>query len=455
MYELLKTILSFIVALGVLVTIHEFGHFWVARLIKVKVLRFSVGFGKPLISWRDKQETEYCIASLPLGGYVKLLDAREAEVPAALQQEEFSQRPVHQRIAVYAAGPFINLAFAGLLYWLLFLSGITTLIPKVGHLESDTPAYQADFIYGEEIISVDNKPTNSWEAINFALVSRLGDSGEILFETRPPDTNQTFIRRIPIQNFMHNALRDTSPLNYLGLHTYMPDITATIGEVLPNSPAQEAGLQKGDLVTRANEEAITSWRAWVNVVRAHPAQTLSIEVQRQTQTITLTITPETIDGPQGKPIGRIGAAALEMMSTEGMYRKINYGILESAWQASAKTLERIEVTLSTLGKMIIGKVSVENLSGPITIAQIAADTASYGLEPFLNFLAYLSISLGVLNLLPIPVLDGGHILFGLFEWLRGKPLSEKAQTISLSLGLGILSMLMAIAFYNDLARLAR
>lgn len=454
MLELIRTVLSFLLALGILVTIHEYGHFWMARFFGMRVLRFSIGFGNPLFKWRDRHGTDYWIATIPLGGYVKLLDSREGPVPEAMKTEEFSHRPVQQRLAVYFAGPAINLIFAFLLYWMLFATGVSVLIPRVGDVPVNSPAAMAGFERGHEILSVDGKYTVSWEDVSFALVDRLGDSGQILFEVKTPENAEIKKIQVSIDRFLSDAPRDTSPLDQLGLAVYVPKLPAQIGEVLSDTPAERAGFQAGDRVLTVAGQAITDWSNWVKVIRENPEKPLAVEVQRQDTVVALTVTPEAQEGPSGAVFGRIGAGALQT-GQDDQVRQVRFNPLASAAQALHKTWDRITMTLATLGKMVVGRVSVENLSGPITIAQVAADTAQFGFEPFVNFLAYLSISLGILNLLPIPVLDGGHILFGLYEWLRGQPLSDKVQQAGLGFGLSVLAVFMAVAFYNDLMRITQ
>ena len=452
--ELLQTVLSFILALGILVTLHEYGHFWVARRCGVKVLRFSVGFGAPLFKWTDKQGTEFWIASIPLGGYVKMLDAREGDVPEALKDQEFTQKPVLQRIAVFAAGPLVNLLFAVLVYWVLFLYGITVLTPTLGDVDPQSPAGQAGLHRGAEIVAVDGQKVTDWEAVTYALVERIGDSGTIEITATPEGSNVPRTYRVSVERFL-GAKEIDSPLQSLGLTVFRPAMPPVIDEVVPGYAAERDGLKPNDLIVAVDGEPIKRWIDWVNVVQANPEKTLDVTLEREGVQIVLPVTPNSVEVEEGKRVGRIGARTQPVDYPPEMHRVVRYGVFEAMGEAIDKTHQLIVIIFKTIGKMIVGVVSVDNLSGPITIAQIAGDTASYGVEPFLSFLAYLSISLGVLNLLPIPVLDGGHILFACFEMVRGKPLSERIQQAGVSLGLTMLAMFMLVAFYNDIVRLAQ
>jgi len=451
--EFIQTVLSFILALGVLVTVHEFGHFWVARRCGVKVLRFSVGFGTPLLKWKDKHDTEFWIAAIPLGGYVKMLDSREGEVPAELADQEFNQKPVSQRIAIFSAGPLINLAFAVFLYWAMFVNGVATMAPVIGKVESGTSIELAGFETGDEILKVDGLDTVDWEAVNFALVARIGDSGHIQMTVNPINTNMPVERQIAITDFLVDQ-GEIAPMQNLGLTVFRPDIPPIIGELSEGGAAQRDGLKPGDLVVSVNEVGIGNWNDWVDVVKANPEISMQVIVEREGVQQLIALTPANYSSDNGSIIGRIGALPSPTPWPPEEYRRtLKYSVLGAWAPALEKAWSRITLTLFTIRKMFSGDISVDNLSGPITIAKIAGDTASYGLEPFLNFLAYLSISLGILNLLPIPILDGGHILFALAEIVRGKPLSERVQQAGLGLGLSLLAAFMLLAFYNDINRL--
>lgn len=449
----LQTAIAFIVALGVLVTIHEFGHYWVARKFNVKVLRFSVGFGKPIWSRVDKHGTEFCVAAIPLGGYVKMLDAREAEVPEHLLDQEFSQKPVMQRIAVFAAGPLVNLIFAVMVYWFLYMYGVTGLAPVVGHVTPDSPAALAGLQSGDEIVEVDGKPVLDWEGVTYSLVERIGDTGEIQLKIQAKETGYTETLDLYIDGYLKAQSID-SPLGALGVSIYEPKFPPVIGGLVAGGAAERDGLLPGDKVLSVDGQRIENWMEWVEVVRLNPERVLEVLVERDAEQVTLAIEPAAVVQENDEVFGQIGAS-VATYTDPSLVRMIQFGVYDAFFQAIAKTQQLINMTLSAIWKMIVGLISVENLSGPITIAQIAGDTAGYGMEPFLNFVAYLSISLGVLNLLPIPVLDGGHILFAVFELARGKPLSERIQQMGLSFGLAVLAMFMLVAFYNDVVRLAQ
>lgn len=452
MYSFLQNVLAFVVTLGVLIFVHEFGHFWVARRCGVKVLRFSIGFGQPLLRWTDRQNTEFVIAALPLGGYVKMLGEPGADVPDAQRSQSFAHKPVLQRIAIVAAGPLINLVFAVVLYWLLFLSGITALAPVVGSVLPDSLAEKAGFRKMEEIVAVDGHPTESWDDVLLELVGRLGETTSVHFQVKPEGSSLvTEERVITLDNWMAGQAKE-NPLKLLGIEPVFPVIAPVLGELEPGMAAERQGLRVGDRLRAVNDVELVSWDEWVSLIRQNPGVAMQMTLQRGEQMLTLAVTPDAVDDPTLGRIGRIGAKpdAEGAQYPEGLLRELQYGPLEAIPRALDYAWSRIALTVSVLGKMVQGKISLDNINGPITIARAAGDSASYGLEPFLTFMAYLSISLGVLNLLPIPVLDGGHLVYYLVEMVKGSPVSEKAQAIGNSLGLGLLVMFMGLAFYNDL-----
>lgn len=447
----LQTILAFIVTIGILVTIHEYGHFWVARRCGVKVLRFSIGFGKPLYSWYDRQGTEYAIAAIPLGGYVKMLDEREGEVPEALLPQAFNRKPVSQRIAIVAAGPLVNLVFAVFAYWLMFVSGISAVAPVVGQVDPQSLAAQAGMQSEEEIVAIDNKPVQTWEDVSLGLAARIGEKGEILLRTETLDAGMPRQYRINIDQWQFDEQR--GPLASLGLQPYRPAIAANIGQVVPEGRAEAAGLQVGDRVVAVNEQPVSDWGELVQIIQANPEQPLTFTLEREGSARDVRITPAARNADDGTRQGYIGAGVEAVEWPAEMRREISYGMLGAIPAAIDKSLQMMGLTLDAIGKMLQGAISVKNLSGPITIAKVAGASAESGLESFLNFLAYLSISLGILNLLPIPMLDGGHLMFYFAEAIRGRPVSESVQVIGLKIGMAVLMTLMLLAVYNDLARL--
>lgn len=452
MYSLLQTVLAFVVTLGVLIFVHEYGHFWVARRCGVKVLRFSIGFGRPLVSWKDKHDTEFVVAALPLGGYVKMLGEPGADIPAHQKSQSFAHKSVFQRFAIVSAGPLVNLVFAVFLYWLLFLSGVSSVAPIVGTVLPDTPAHKAGFQRMEEIIAVDGQVTETWDDVLLELVARLGESTDVSFTVQTLDSDARVERVVRLDRWMEGQEKE-NPIKLLGLEPFYPTIPPVLGEIEPGKAAQRQGLKPGDRILAVNDVELVSWEEWVSLIRPNPGVTMTVKVERGADILTLEITPDSdTDEKTGATIGRIGARpdASLVKYPDGMIRELQYGPLDSVGKAFDYAWSRIELTISAIGKMVVGKISLDNISGPITIAKVAGDSASYGLESFLTFVAYLSISLGVLNLLPVPVLDGGHLMYYLVEMVKGSPVSEKAQAVGNSLGLGLLMMFMGLAFYNDL-----
>jgi len=454
----MSTLLSFILAISILVVIHEFGHFWVARRCGVKVLRFSVGFGKPLWSYTDKLGTEFSIAPIPLGGYVKMLDEREGEVKPEELHQAFNQKSVWQRIAIASAGPIANFIFAVLAYWSLFIMGVSGLVPVIGTVAENTPAYEQGLQSGDRIVAIDDVKVDSFQEVSWQLISFIGETTQVPMQV--VDTNQQ-LRNLSFE--ISSWLTDQEapdPMKALGIRPRQLAIEAIIGEVVEGGAAQQSGLISGDKVVAILVDGkmteVVDWREWVALVRENPEQAMDLFIQRAGIAKTLQLVPGVKTIAEGKVIGYVGAglaASAIPEVPESWLTETQLGPVDALVQASIKTQQLIVFTLESLWKMILGDLSVKNLSGPITIAKVADSSVSNGLQAFIGFLALLSVSLGVLNLLPIPILDGGHILFYGIEAIRGKALSEKTQLMALQVGMALLMSLMVIAFYNDISRL--
>ncbi|WP_062264750.1 sigma E protease regulator RseP [Endozoicomonas arenosclerae] len=452
----LQTFLAFVITLGILVSIHEFGHFWVARRCGVKVLRFSVGFGKPLWKRTDRHGTEYVVAAIPLGGYVKMLDEREGPVPEAEKDQAFNSKPVLSRIAIVAAGPIANFLLAIVALWLMYVLGVKTVLPQVEKVVPDSPAALAGIQPGDEIVRIGSTDTPGWQQVNMELLSFIGENRSIDVTVRSgipgekPEGSEV-IKQVPLNDWLVGQ-EDLNPVKSLGVVPYSPQIPAVVGQVVAGGAAEQAGLVPGDKILKTNGEPVQDWLAWVNLIRSHPGKTLQVEVERNGSIQQLAITPGEKE-VEGQRIGYIGAGVQSVSWPDDMIRTLQFNPLSAVPKAVETTSALTGMTLESLWKMVVGLVSVKNLSGPITIAKVAGASLQSGLENFLYFLSMLSVSLGVLNLLPIPVLDGGHLLFYLVEWVRGKPLSEKAQLVGLKIGVTLVVSVMMLALYNDISRL--
>jgi len=448
--EYVQKALAFIVCLGVLIAVHEYGHFWVARRNGIKVLKFSIGFGKPLFSWKDKYDTQFIVAAIPLGGYVKMVGEPGSEVDPALASQSFANKKVSQRFAVVAAGPVVNLLFAVLLYWGLFMSGMTGTVPLIGDINENTPAARAGMMKGDEVTAIDGEATTTWESVALALVDRIGDSGTIKVTVNTADSNISKDYVLNVDGFMSGQEKE-NPVEVLGIERYFPKVPVILGEIAEDKAGARQGLQTNDQVQTVNGQPIDDWRQWVEVIRANAETPIQLTLLRKGELLTLSVTPDSVTDDKGQRFGQLGVAPSEAAVTlpPELVRTYNYAPHEALVQSVKHTWSLMGLTVKTLWKMVKGEISLETLSGPITIARLAGESVSYGLETFVSFVAYLSISLGVLNLLPIPVLDGGHLMFYLVEWLKGSPVPERVQHIGNSIGLGLLMMFMGLALYND------
>lgn len=451
MTTFLWSIGGMVVALGMLVTIHEFGHFYVARKLGVRVLRFSIGFGKPLWSWQKSADsTEYVVAAIPLGGYVKMLGEAEDEVSADHADEAFSNKALWRRVAIVAAGPIANFLLAVVLFWCLYMLGISGLKPIVGELEAQSPAMQAGFRAGDQIIAVGDESVMLWEEVGLQLLSQAvaGARIPVIVITSEGIEAPRWL------DFAANpvAFDNTDLLTGLGLKPQYPALPAVIDELVPGEAAALAGLQTGDRLLIADGEVIANWRAWVDYVRARPDQPIDLLIEREQVQLHVQITPA-LKGEDGEFFGRIGAGPLIPDNWYDNYRSVRrYGPVAALGQAVRQTGDMTLLTLKLLGKMVTGEVSLKNINGPISIAEYAGKSARVGISAFLKLVAFLSISIGILNLLPIPVLDGGHLLYYFAEWVRGKPLSETVRGWGQQGGLVILLGLTALALFNDVQR---
>ncbi|RRV61079.1 RIP metalloprotease RseP [Stutzerimonas stutzeri] len=447
----LYMIIGTLVALGVLVTFHEFGHFWVARRCGVKVLRFSVGFGSPLVRWRDRHGTEFVIAAIPLGGYVKMLDEREGDVPPALLDSAFNRKTVRQRFAIVSAGPLANFLLALVFFWLLAMLGSQQVRPVVGAVESGSLAAQAGMAVDQEIVAVNGKPVSGWGEVNLQLVRRLGESGQLDVTVREVGSSAERHLQIPLQNWL-KGVEEPDPITALGIRPWRPQIAPVIAQLDPEGPAQAAGIQLGDRLISLNRQPLDDWQQVIDAVKVLPGATAVLEVERDGQRVDVPLTLAA-RGEGDARRGYLGAGVEGGEWPAEMLREVRFGPLDAVVEGAKRTWTMSLLTLDSLKKMLFGELSVKNLSGPITIAKVAGASAQSGLGDFLNFLAYLSISLGVLNLLPIPVLDGGHLLFYLVEWVRGRPLSERVQGWGVQIGISLVVGVMLLALVNDLGRL--
>lgn len=450
--SLLHTLGAFVLALGALVIVHEYGHYLVARLCGVKVLRFSIGFGMPLWKKRfGRDQTEWVVAMVPLGGYVKMLDEREGEVAPQDLGRAFNRQSVWRRYAVVIAGPLANFLFAILLYWLLFMHGVQEARPIVDLPPPNTPAASAGFEPGETIHAINGEPVASWQDVRWRMLQLALERRLVKVEVLNRH-NQINWRTLDLSPFDAEQLEGDT-LGLIGLRLYRPEIKPVIGEVVAGSVAEAADLRPGDHILAADGKPVVTWNDLVQLVRSHPGLELRLTYQRGNERHEVALVPETVR-QNGSAVGRIGAAAqLDQQALSELVTVVRYDSLSALAKAALKTWDMSVFSLKMLGRMLVGQVSWKNLSGPVTIADYAGQSAQLGLVSYLSFLALISISLGVLNLLPIPLLDGGHLMYYTVEIFKGSPVSDRMMEIGQKLGLTLLLVLMAFAFYNDINRL--
>ncbi len=451
MSDLVHSLLFFLLALAILIAVHEFGHFWMARRLGVKVLRFSIGFGRPLLRRQGKDGTEYVLAGIPLGGYVKMLDEREEAVDPAQAHLAFNRQALWKRTAIVLAGPLLNLFFAILLYWGILVTGDIGSRALIGTVSSGSIAAEAGLKSGDELLQIGDRPTPTWETAVFALMAESLTGKDLPVRIRDADGDEVVL-------FLDGKDLSTLPedpaiLTNLGLAPARPLLPPRIGEVVPGEAAAVAGILPGDLILSTDDKPIPTWDEWVKLVRDHPGQMLRVRLVRGDQELELSLTPRSVRGAD-REVGRVGAGVEVPEALLAQYRAIvRLGPVDAAHAAITKTLDMGWLMLKVMGRMLVGQASVDNLSGPISIAESAGHSASQGLNYFIKFLAVVSISLGVLNLLPIPMLDGGHLLYFLFEAIKGSPLSEQVQMLGQRIGVAMLAALMSLAFYVDIQRL--
>jgi regulator of sigma E protease len=454
MLDVLWSIAAFIVAIGVLISFHEYGHFWVARKLGVKVLRYSIGFGRTL--WRKvgKDGVEYVIAAVPLGGYVKMLDEREGEVDPAEVARAFNRQPPWRRIAIVAAGPAANFLLAIVAYWIVYVAGVTGLKPVIGEPPAQSRAAAAGLHQGDEVIAINGAPIATFQDLRTELIEYALNGETVQLQVR--DTAGVARAR----DFALTGVRVDPEYLFddLGLQPFRPDIPPVLAEVMLGQSAAAAGFKPGDRLVsfRANGERteLKSWQQWATWLRAHPGDAADVEVQRDNERLTLTVILGRVERDEGPAQGQFGARVdVPERLWDNLVTEQRLSVWAAAPAAVVQTGRMSALTLKMLYRMVLGDVSVKNVTGPIQIAQFAGYTASIGLVSFLSFIAIMSVSLAVLNLLPVPVLDGGHLLYYVVESVKGSPVSERAQAVGQQVGLTLLIALMGLAFYNDILRL--
>ncbi|MGE8683028.1 MAG: RIP metalloprotease RseP [Acinetobacter sp.] len=445
-------IVAAILLLGPLIAIHEFGHYFVARKLGVKVLVYSIGFGPTVLKWTSKKSgIQYQLSALPLGGYVKMLDEREGNVAEEDLPKAFNRQHPWKRIAIVAAGPLINLAFAIVLFWILFLPAQEQLNTRVGKVLPNTPAAAVQMQAGDKITAVDGTQVSTWERLNYALVDRVGETGNIQIQAERDGQFKNF--SLPIQSFLRD--QSQSPLDVLGFTPYRPEIPAVVSKLSEDGAAIRQGMKQGDRIVSIDGVKMKDWFDVVQVVQASPEKLLKIEVLRQNKIVHLEVMPQGKRDQMGKVTGILGVQSDPgKVTVPAEYKQtIQYTPVEAAGKAVEKTGQISGMILNSIVKMVRGLVGLDNLSGPITIAKVAGQSAEMGWQTFISFMALMSVSLGILNLLPIPMLDGGHLIYYFIELIRGKPVSEQIQLVGLKIGMVLLGSMMLLALFNDIMRL--
>ncbi|NKJ66337.1 sigma E protease regulator RseP [Vibrio chemaguriensis] len=452
MTGILWNLISFIVALGILVAVHEFGHFWVARRCGVKVEKFSIGFGKSIWSKVGKDGTEYSISMIPLGGYVKMVDSRVDEVPEHEKHLAFDKKPLWKRTSIVAAGPIFNFLFAIFAYWLVFLIGIPAVKPVIGEVTPNSIVAEAGIESGMELKSISGIKTPDWESVNMGLISHIGDDLMTVTLTSANEVGSEVTKTLDLREWEFDP-ETQSAMQSLGFAPYTPEVYRVIEQVSQGGAAEKAGVLPGDEIVAIGEQRVTEWKQVVEVVRSNPDTPIELTVLRQGYEQTLTLTPGSRELANKEVVGFAGIAPKVAEWPESYRFDLQFGVFESVGKAVDKTGQVIGLTISMLKKLIVGDVGLNNLSGPISIAKGAGATADYGLVYFLGFLALISVNLGIINLVPLPMLDGGHLLFFAIEAVIRRPVPERVQEMGFRIGGAIIFSLMALALFNDFTRL--
>jgi regulator of sigma E protease len=452
MTGILWNLVSFIVALGILVAVHEFGHFWVARRCGVKVEKFSIGFGKSIWSKVGKDGTEYSISMIPLGGYVKMVDSRIDDIPEHEKHLAFDQKPLWKRTSIVAAGPIFNFLFAIVAYWLVFLIGVPAVKPVIGEVTPNSIVAQAGIESGMELKSISGIKTPDWESVNMGLISHIGNDSVTMTLSSANEVGSEVTRTLDIRDWNFDP-ETQSTMQSLGFKPYTPEIFTELAQVSEGGAAEKAGLQADDKIISINGNKISKWEEVVEAIRSHPETPMELTVLRQGEEQSFTLTPGSRELANKQLVGFAGIAPKVAEWPESYRFELQFGVFESIGKAIDKTGQVIGLTISMLKKLIVGDVGLNNLSGPISIAKGAGATADYGLVYFLGFLALISVNLGIINLVPLPMLDGGHLLFFAIEAVIRRPVPEKVQEMGYKIGGAIIFSLMALALFNDFTRL--